>query len=144
VLGICFGHQILAQALGGAVGKNPRGREIGTTAFERIADDPLFDRVGTPFFANSSHVDVVAKLPGGARLLARSDRDAHAAFSLGKSVRAVQFHPEFDGEVMRGYVEARAHLIRGEGQDADALLSTAVDTPDAARILRNFVVHFVK
>lgn len=144
VLGICFGHQMLAQALGGNVAKNPRGREIGTIAIERTGDDPLFEGVGSPFFANSSHVDVVTRLPDGARVLARSERDPHAAFSIGDRVRAVQFHPEFDGDVMRGYVQARAHLIRDEGQDAEAILSRARDTPDAARLLRNFVIHFVR
>ena len=43
LLGICFGHQLMAQALGGEVGKNPRGREIGTVEVTRCEDDPLFD-----------------------------------------------------------------------------------------------------
>jgi GMP synthase (glutamine-hydrolysing) len=144
VLGICFGHQMIAQALGGEVVPSPRGREIGTVEMKRVADDPLFEGLAPSFSANSSHVDAVATLPPGARLLAESDRDPFAAFAVGDRTRCVQFHPEFDGDVMRGYVTARAHLIRGEGLDADAILSRADDTPAGARILRNFVERFVR
>jgi GMP synthase (glutamine-hydrolysing) len=143
VLGICFGHQILAQALGGEVAKNPRGREIGTVSVARSEDDPLFEGIGAAFLANMSHMDTVAQLPRGARVLARTDLDPVAAYALGPRARCVQFHPEFDGDVMRGYVRARAHLITREGSDPDAIHARATDTPDGARLLRNFVAHFV-
>ena len=51
----------------------------------------------------------------------------------------MQFHPEFDGDVMRGYVEARAHLIEAEGRDAKAILAAAKDAPHGAATLVNFV-----
>lgn len=143
VLGICFGHQIVAQAMGGEVRVNPRGREIGSTeiVLEAAAhDDPLFSGVPARFVANNSHRDSVVVLPDGARVLARTSLEPHAAFSLGDRVRGVQFHPEFDGDVMRGYVRARAELLAGEGFDAGALEAAAIDTPDAVRLMRNFAV----
>lgn len=144
IFGICFGHQLFAQALGGEVVKNPRGREIGTVSVQRLASDPLLEGLEETFFANMSHSDTVARLPEGARLLARTELDPHAAFAFGDKVRCVQFHPEFDGDVVRGYIRARAHLIKDEGKDPDALHARAVDTPDGARLLRNFVTRFVR
>jgi GMP synthase-like glutamine amidotransferase len=60
VLGVCFGHQLLAQALGGEVQPNERGREMSTVAIERLADDPLFAGLGQRFNANACHSGVPA------------------------------------------------------------------------------------
>jgi GMP synthase (glutamine-hydrolysing) len=141
--GICFGHQLAAQALGGEVAKNPRGREIGTVRVRRVADDPLLASLPEAFDANATHVDTVARLPPGARVLASSELEPTQAFAIGDAFRAVQFHPEIDGDAMRGYVLARAHLITAEGGDAGAIHARATDAPDAEAILRNFVTRFV-
>src|SRR4051812_7667879 len=105
--GICFGHQILAQALGGEVQRNPRGREMGTVPIERIEHDPLFEGLPDRFLANVTHVDSVVRLPPGAAVLARSEREDYQAIRFSETCYGVQFHPELDGEVMRAYVETR-------------------------------------
>jgi GMP synthase (glutamine-hydrolysing) len=138
LLGICFGHQMIAQALGGEVTKNPRGREIGSVRLRRVADDPLFAGLPRAFDVNASHVDSVARLPPHAEILATTALDPVAAFRVGATVRAVQFHPEFDADVMRGYLLGRAHLIRAEGGDPDALLAAVHGGTRGAEILRNF------
>ena len=146
LFGICFGHQMIAQALGGLVANNPNGREIGTVEVRVRADapaDPIFDGVGKRFRVNATHVDVVAELPKGATVLAETDLDRCAAFVVGRTTKCVQFHPEFDGDAMRGYLEARAHLISGEGGDPQAILARATDAPEGAATLRNFVLHVV-
>lgn len=142
VLGICFGHQLLGQALGGEVAKNPRGREIGTQALAlhaAAAGDPWLEGLPGTFAVNTSHVDTVARLPPGATVLARTELEPHAAFAVGRRVRGVQFHPEFDGDVVRGYLVARRERIEGEGLDHGALLRGAADTPHAADLVRRFV-----
>jgi len=148
VFGICFGHQLLAQALGGEVTKNPRGREIGTVQVARDPathdDDPLFEGIPHAFAVNATHVDTVARLPPGARVLASTRLEPTAAFAVGPRIRAVQFHPEIDGDAMRGYVEARAHLAAAEGLDPVAIRDRSVDTPHGAQTLRNFVAHVVR
>src|SRR6185312_366118 len=73
--GICFGHQMLAQALGGEVQRNPRGREMGTLSIERTGSSPIFADVPERFLAQVTHVDTVVRLPPGAEPLARSDRE---------------------------------------------------------------------
>ncbi len=142
-LGLCFGHQLAATALGGEVAKNPRGREIGTVSVHCLGADPLFDGLGPNIAVNATHVDSVTRLPAGARLLAASELEPTQAFALGEAMRCVQFHPEFDGNAMRAYIEARAHLIAAEGGDAEALLAKATDCPQGEAVLRNFVRRFV-
>jgi GMP synthase (glutamine-hydrolysing) len=123
LLGVCFGHQMIAQALGGSVERNPRGREIGTVRVTRVADDPIFAGLPRTFDGNATHVDAVTRLPRGARLLASTALDEASAFAIGDRVRAVQFHPEFDADVVRAYVRARFDVIAGEGLDPAATLA---------------------
>jgi GMP synthase (glutamine-hydrolysing) len=141
--GICFGHQLAAQALGGEVSLNPRGREIGTVPVRRLAEDAIFEGVGRELAVNATHKDTVTRLPEGARVLAASELEPTQAFAIGRAIRCVQFHPEIDGDAMRGYVEARAHLIAEEGGDAEAIRARSVDAPDGEETLRNFVRRFV-
>lgn len=141
VLGICYGHQLLAHALGGRVGPNPLGREIGTVAlriFPEARGDALLGALPARTFAHATHVESVLELPPGAQRLAESDIDANQAFSAGARAWGVQFHPEFDADVMRGYLEARREILRREGLDADALLAAVRESPDAASVLRRF------
>ena len=143
LFGICFGHQLVAQALGGEVAKNPFGREIGTIDVAR-EEDPLFEGLPNPLRVSATHVDAVVKLPPGARVLATTPLDPVAAFGVGAHTRCVQFHPEIDGDVMRSYLRARAHLVRAEGADPEALLARVSDDLDGAAILRAFVSRFVE
>ena len=138
VLGICFGHQLLAQALGGEVRRNPRGREIGTVRVQRVADDPLFAGLPRAFDVHATHVDAVVELPPGAEVLATTSLDDVAAFRVATVGQAVQFHPEFDADVMRGYLRARADLLRDEGGAPDALLARVHDGMRGPDVLRNF------
>jgi GMP synthase (glutamine-hydrolysing) len=141
LLGICYGHQLLAHALGGHVALNPLGREIGTVrlALEpRARGDALLGALPDPSYAHATHVESVLELPQGARRLAASERDPNSAFALGERAWGVQFHPEFDADVMRGYLAERLELLRGEGLDGERLLAEVRDTPESAGLLRRF------
>jgi GMP synthase (glutamine-hydrolysing) len=138
LLGICFGHQIIASAAGGEVQRNPLGREIGTIAVQRLSDDPLFHGLPSSFLVNATHVDTVTRLPAGARLLATSTLDHVAAYALG-SARGVQFHPEMDGDVIRSLLQIRRPIIEAEGLPFEPLLSSAQDAPAGPAILQNFI-----
>lgn len=145
LLGICFGHQLLAEALGGRVVRNPRGREVGVQSIQLLADandDLLFcDLASEPVvLAQTSHVDTVERLPPGAVRLARSELDACHAFRVRADRLAwgVQFHPEFDADITRGYIRERAETMRAEGLDPERCLATCVDTPRAASLLARF------
>lgn len=145
LFGICFGHQMIGEALGGKVAKNPRGREIGTVDVRRNSSDDSVMRGLPPLFgANTTHLDSVVTLPKGAVVLAETDLEPNAIYAIGETTKCVQFHPEFDGDVMRGYVDARAQLVSAEGLDPVAIRARSVDTPYGAETLRNFVRYVVK
>ena len=144
LFGICYGHQLLAHALGGAVDYNPVGREIGTVRVVRedaSADDPLLGDHPPTFDAHATHMQTIMKLPDGAVLLARSDRDGCHAFRWRRSVWGVQFHPEFNTMLMRGYIAARHEKLLHEGLDRAAIERTVRATPRARAVLRRFVRH---
>jgi len=138
VLGVCFGHQLLGQALGGRVARNPRGREIGTVRLERLAADPLLDDA-EPFEVNMTHMDSVVELPPGARVIGRTALDPHAAVRFGERAWGVQFHPEMDAEVMTAYVDGRSEQIRDEGLDLGAIRAGIGEGGPGRAVLRRFL-----
>ncbi|MFC7410435.1 glutamine amidotransferase [Hydrogenophaga atypica] len=107
VLGICYGHQLLAHALGGKVGYHPQGIELGTvpvSLHDAAQDDPLFAGLPTQFDAQAAHRQSVRRLPDGATLLAGNDFEPHHAFRFGSRAWGVQFHPEFGEAATRAYL----------------------------------------
>jgi GMP synthase (glutamine-hydrolysing) len=141
VLGICFGHQLLGQALGGLVERNPQGREMGTIQLAIVADDPLLDRSIEPALAHATHVDSVTVLPKGAAILAKTALEPHAAVRFGERAWGVQFHPEFDVQVMSEYIEGRSELLAEEGRDPAGMLRAVAPTEAGRLVLRRFVQH---
>jgi GMP synthase (glutamine-hydrolysing) len=141
ILGICYGHQLLAQAMGGDVRHNPRGRQIGTTdvRFNSAArSDVLFGR-----FAEVLHLPVscrqsVVRLPESGVVLGATTLDPNHVIRYGDCAWGVQFHPEFDANIIRGYIDAAREEILAEGLDADALWHSATDTADGTFVLRRF------
>jgi len=140
VLGICYGHQLLAHALGGSVAPNPRGREVGTVPLALSSDastDPLLGGVVSPAPVQTTHLESVVELPPGVAALASSALDPNHAFRVG-SAWGVQFHPEFSPEVMRGYIEARRDELAAEGLDVERLLAEVTPSPLGTQVLRRF------
>ncbi|MFI5305929.1 MAG: glutamine amidotransferase [Polyangiales bacterium] len=141
VLAICYGHQLLAHAFGGKVEYNPLGRQIGTidvALTEAAQHDALFSGFEPVLHLPVSHRQSVIALPESARRLATSARDPNHAFALGDQAWGVQFHPEFDADIVRGYIAARCEQIAAEGLDPDALSARATDTPHGTLLLRRF------
>ncbi len=144
LLGICYGHQLLAHALGGEVGDNPSGREMGTVHLDLhppATDDPLFAGLPLQFPAQATHLQSVLKLPEGATALARSAQDEAHAFRWGEQVWGLQFHPEFSTVHMRGYIRARSEALANEGRCGKRLAREVSAAPHARQVLRRFVRH---
>jgi GMP synthase (glutamine-hydrolysing) len=139
IFGICYGHQLLAHALGGQVGYNAGGRQVGTRTVEHIGDDPLLAQVPPVFLAQMMHAQSVVEPPPGAVVLARSAHDAHHMLRIGSNIVTTQFHPEFTPEFVRAHVERYADAYARENLDVPALLRDIRATPHAAGLLRRFL-----
>jgi GMP synthase (glutamine-hydrolysing) len=142
VLGVCYGHQLLAHALGGRVDYHLSGREIGTVDIERLRGaegDALLASVPERFAAHTSHQQSVLELPAGAVTLARSAHDPHHAVRYAERVWGLQFHPEFSVEIMRGYLRRRMQARHGDCPAACCMQRDDTPTPQARRLLRRFV-----
>ncbi len=144
-LAICYGHQMLGEALGGEVALNPAGREIGVVEIERLADDPLFEGLPTRFPAIITHSDAVTVDPPGVAVLARSARCANQAMNLGPRARSIQWHPEMDAEIIRAIIRGRADAIDAESGpgSAERFAEASWDVPSGPIIFENFMRHFV-
>lgn len=141
VLGVCYGHQLLAHALGGVVGDNPNGKELGTVRIslnDHGRRNLLFDETPGNFAAHACHSQSVLQLPTGATLLASSAMDPHHAFSFGKQAWGVQFHPEFNGHILRLYIQRFADDLNAQGRDVDRLLAEIRETQASEVLLRRF------
>lgn len=141
LLGICYGHQLMAHALGGVVDFHPRGREIGQHAIEFCADigsDALFGALPPRFLANLTHEQSVLAPPPGAQVLARSSHDPHQVLRYGPNAWSVQFHPEFSPTLMSACLVRRAPVFEAEGYDVTAMVAQLAPTQDARELLRTF------
>ncbi|MDD9958673.1 MAG: glutamine amidotransferase [Gammaproteobacteria bacterium] len=141
ILGVCYGHQLVAWAFGGEVDFQSGGREIGTVAIELTAaakKDPLFAGIPDEFYAQLSHQQSVTGLPVNAVRLATNQFEPNQAFRLGSTTWGIQFHPEFTARIIREYILARQDAILGEGLDAGQLLADIHDTPYSVAVLQKF------
>lgn len=102
MVGICFGHQIIAQALGGKVEKFRGGWSVGRQ---------IYDFGDTELALNAWHQDQVVELPEGAQVIAQSDFCKNAAMVIGSSFFTVQPHPEFRADVIEGLIEHRSAAV---------------------------------
>jgi GMP synthase (glutamine-hydrolysing) len=141
IFGVCYGHQLMAHALGGRVDYLPGGREIGTQpieVLENIHADPLTLALPASFRAHTTHEQSVLEPPRGSIVLARSARDPHQLLRYGLHAVSAQFHPEFNAEIMRAYVRRKHADMRSEGSDPTRVFAAVAATPFARRLLRQF------
>ena len=133
MVGICFGHQIIAQALGGKVEKFSKGWSVGPTEY---------DFNGETLRLNAWHQDQVTRRPEAATVVACNDFCENAALVYGDRIFTVQAHPEFQSDFVDGLM-----ATRGKGVVPDALMEAArarLDQPVDAPILARRIADFFK
>ncbi|OIQ43567.1 MAG: glutamine amidotransferase [Roseobacter sp. MedPE-SWde] len=131
--GICFGHQIIAQALGGKVAKFEGGWAVGHVTYQQD---------GQPITLNAWHQDQVIERPAEARVLAGNDFCENGILAYGDHIWTLQPHPEFDNEFTGGLIDKR-----GRGVVPDQILDQAsqqLDTPVDSPAIATFLAEFMK
>lgn len=123
-LGICMGHQLLGVALGGRSGPNPHGKAVGVYPIGFTdAADPLLDALPREAVGVQWNDDVVAPMPDDAVVLAADTDGQVQAARFGPAAWGVQWHPEVDVDILRGWAAEEPDTLVAAGIDAEARLS---------------------
>ncbi|HWV14985.1 MAG TPA: glutamine amidotransferase [Cellvibrio sp.] len=147
LFGVCYGHQLMAHALGGQVDYHPAGIEVGCLEIERLpaaTSDALASALPANFAAHLTHLQTVLTPPPGAQVLARSAHDPHQIIRYGAHAISTQFHPEFTASISTACVMRSAATLRGKGHNPEALLADIQETPIAQDLLRRFLATYLE
>lgn len=135
LVGICFGHQALAQAFGGKVIKSPKGWGIGEQEYRVLSREPWMDDASA-IRLPGSHQDQVVELPPNAEIVAASDFTPIGALAYrDQPAISMQLHPEFVPDYAKALIEARRGKVYPDDQ-ADRAISSYGRPDDRARVGR--------
>ena len=129
LIGICFGHQIIAEALGGSVKKSPNGWHVGVDSISLNIDACEYGEEGEKYNLVFSHQDEVEKLPENATLIAGSARCPNGIFVIENHIFCTQGHIELDKKFARMIYDFRKNQI-GDQKHHHACASLSTDTDE--------------
>jgi GMP synthase (glutamine-hydrolysing) len=142
LFGVCYGHQLMAYAMGGTVGYHPKGIEIGCLPVRLLpsaTQDALVGCLPSHFDAHLTHMQSVLVPPPDAVVFASSVHDPHQILRYGPCAISTQFHPEFSPRIMNACVDGRAEFLHRQGLDLSAIKANSVDTVFSRGLLQRFV-----
>ncbi|MBL0967813.1 MAG: type 1 glutamine amidotransferase [Brevundimonas sp.] len=140
LVGICFGHQAMAQALGGLVEKSDKGWGVGLHAYEMQSTESWMTPTARTISIPVSHQDQVVVPPPGSRILAGSAFAPNGALAWDDDAISFQCHPEFTPEYAADLTAGRRGRI--DGELVDQALASLKQTNDRALVsqwIRNFI-----
>ena len=139
-VGICFGHQVLAEALGGEVRKADQGWGIGVLDMNIVKPEPWMQPQQPRCRLQYMHGDQVQRLPPGSTVLAVAPHCPVAMFKVSDTMLGIEGHPEFPAAYEQALLETRRDRIGAAQVDAAlASLSTPTDHEIAGRWIANFI-----
>ena len=144
LLGVCFGHQLIAHCLGAPVQRAPRGWRVGRQAYDWLGAPEhlgLAPGQAAQVALLASHQDQVLALPPGATLLATQADCPVAAYALGDQVFCIQPHPEFTPEVSAFLLDKRRALM---GEPLYEQSMGSLSEPHDGLALARFMIRFVQ
>ncbi len=143
MVGICFGHQLLARALGARVEKAAAGWGVGPHDYEVLERPAWMADAPETIRLNAMHQDQVLSLPEGAKVVARSEFCPFAVLAYDDRAMSIQAHPEFDNAYERALITMRRGKLIPEARAEPAFTAlaetgTAPDAANAAAWIRRF------
>ena len=139
LVGVCFGHQIVAHALGGFAKKFDDGWGIGTMSIKMVGKADWIPNDIDKLDLIHVHQDQVITLPPDAIRLAQSDFCQNAAFAIGKQVFAIQGHPEFTPAYTNALIDIREDKI---GKERAATARISLQKPHDGRQVGRWILDF--
>lgn len=142
LVGVCFGHQAMAQAFGGKVIKSPKGWGVGLHAYEVKAREPWMAPDARTFSIPASHQDQVVEPPPNARVIAGEDFAPYAALAYDdQPAVSFQGHPEFAPAYATALIESRREekLTDAQADRAVESLKAPNDNREVGTWIRNFL-----
>jgi GMP synthase-like glutamine amidotransferase len=137
VFGICFGHQLLARALGGSVEQAEQGWGVGVHAMRVYEHRPWMEPDREVLRLVMSHQDQVVDLPGGAVVLGSSDHCKNFLIEFSPMCIGIQGHPEFTTAFARVLYEDKRELVGSLADDAIASLAIPADSDIVSTWMKN-------
>lgn len=142
VLGICYGHQLLAKAFGGVVDYHTRGKEFGTVQIELTGKgekDPLFSVLPAEFKGHVAHSQSIISLPENSYILAKNSFEGNHGVRFKENIWGVQFHPEFNKDVALAYINELESSLAKDGYNIEFLRASVEEHSYGVALLKRFL-----
>lgn len=140
-VGICYGHQMLAHALGGEVAKAPQGWGVGVLEVEVLRGEPWMEPRKPRLLLHHMHQDQVRKLPQGSVVLARSQHCEVEMFRLGDAMLGIEAHPEFTVPYAAALIRARSESI---GKERSERALESLKQPTDGNLVGRWIEGFIR